>query len=887
MNNIHNKLSSDGETTANSASPASPQHHQQTTVPSIEQIDKVLQTLFTHHDSNLQNEANKWLLELQNHPNIVPLCLELIKVNQTFFSQFFGIQTLYTKIHSDWESKWSDEFRHNVKNTVFNRFLYEKESNSPVFNSKVSSCLSAVNLLNILNSDQSTEATKKGILDILYLLPIEFETVILSNSRRIAIKDNFYQNSESVIMSISKFLTLNISSQFNILLLKSVRNWIRFSNSKVILKSQLLANIFNIINNQEVIIECLSLIGDLINFHTYVSLISTNERPTQPQDPDQANFQLLIVPTIRKLMELKPIYEESIQKDNIFICRAFAELVSQIVECYAPIMLDVNILEVQQCLTFLLELCSHPNKEISEITFDAWSLHSEHGSILETGGEPFQKLYIKLLQLLLERSSFPPDIQNVKPDCELAEDMSNYRNNACDIIVSCFEMIRGDQFIEFIQNLLKNQCKSWQSYEVVFYVFRCVCSNMMEDDDPLKGKDILSFSLTLPYHSTLSTTILYLFEDYGDFISATELLTPTLNYILNLLQHTEIRLINILLNPIIVSFKSIVSMPNDNYLEKSLLLGNSLAVLDASLNFPDDAILLLKEFVSSFWGLLEEINNLAISHLDSNLLELLWSVFWKIIVGLERQFPFLDKIFVMLLSAINQFKTLGSKLYEVMGLLIDFFGKDPTYQNHFINLISTLLNRALPVLVENNSESTPTIIRVYKLLLKVLEQCPVAFNSSPNIVQIIDLSIEFLLNGENESIKSILDFLNHLFIKMNPHESFLKNYSLKTLTNAFKALVNDQSRDLTNYISLFLYNWVSKYSSTSEHQRVLLDCFVQSTWLPADVPYFERERLSKLMLITNQTRFKSLITDIASVCNRQMTYDVFISYELGTAQNLS
>lgn len=66
---------------------------------------------------------------------------------------------------------------------------------------------------------------------------------------------------------------------------------------------------------------------------------------------------------------------------------------------------------------------------------------------------------------------------------------------------------------------------------------------------------------------------------------------------------------------------------------------------------------------------------------------------------------------------------------------------------------------------------------------------------------------------ENESIKSILDFLNQLFIVMNPHESLLQNYSARILTNTFKALVNDQSRELINQISLFLYRWSKCYYS--------------------------------------------------------------------------
>ncbi|KAF2077513.1 hypothetical protein CYY_001212 [Polysphondylium violaceum] len=929
-------------------------------LPSIENISQVLQTLFTHHDANIQNEANRWLIDLQSHPRVVMLCLELIQANHPFYSQFFGIQTLYTRIHSDWESKWDDDFRVKIKDLVFNRFILDKDSNNNVFTSKICSCIAAIMihsiprlwddcitvLLNLFHNNETTEIIKKGILDILYLLPLEFETVVLSNNRRLAIKSEFTKVSESVVQSISEILGKNLSSPLNIILLKCVRNWIRFSNSKSIFKSNLLLHIFQIINNQEVLVECMSLIGDLINFYTYMSPISTS-RPANSKDihsNDHENFQIIIVPIISKIFSLKPIYEQAVQNDEIFICRAFSEVLSQIVECYTPIMLDTNNTAVQQCLSFLLQTCTHPNIEISEITFDAWQFLAEQALVVEQ--ESFQTLYAQLLQVLLEKSSYPSNKPIIDPTSELADSISNYRNNVCDIILSCFELIGYDQSLQFLDGLLKNQCKTWQSYEVVYYAFRCVSSSIVDEDisfDVKKAKDLLEFAFTLPYHLNLSDTILFVLKDFGDFIyTFPDLLSNSINYIISLLKHQPIRadalkilstysnnygdriykqidLINStieplfsilnmserinfintvmfllsfvnhnqaptilqkLLSPIINEIRTSLSI--ENYQEQRSFLINTLPVLKTSLSFPENYSMLYKDFVFSIWPLLEDINKISVSNKDVELLGCVWKIYSKITLEMGDSLVNIDQLFNNLLSVIRNFPVVTTQIFEMIDTILNQYGKDTKFHPYFINLIDTLINQSLPILSENNNESIPTVTRFYKTIVKSLEVCPNAFNNSPNLFKIIDYAIIFLLNIERDSVMSIIEFLTQLFIKMNPNESFLSNYSLLILNNTLKALVNDPNRTLIVYLSNFLFNWMEKYSNLPNQQIYIRECFAHSDWLPKGTSLQEKERLSHLILklTSNKAKFRSLLNDISQVCNNQNTWDIFVSYEL-------
>eukprot|EP01132_Coremiostelium_polycephalum_P000811 gene811-1013_t len=885
-------------------------------------------------DANIQNEANKWLLELQNHKLVVPICLELIKPNQPFFSQFFGIQTLYSKIHSDWESKWSDEYRLNIKNTVFNRFIFDEENNT-VFNSKICSCIAAIiihsiprlwersvsDLLNLFHNNQSTDRIKKGALDILSLLPTEFESVVLSNSRRMAIKEEFNSNSENVLLTVSDILEKNLSEQLNILLLKCTKNWLKFGNAKSVQKSNVLYNIFKIIENPEMLVEGLSLIGDLINFFTYVSTIS-NKEPANAKNfssSDMVNFEELITPIIRKLVQLKPIYNASIQNqnDNLTICRAFTEVLAQILECYTPIIINIEIPDVQNLLSFLIEVCSHPNREISEITFDAWYNLEIHFSMNEQPPEePFQKLYAKLLQILIEKSSCPQNIEFLNPTSELADEISNYRSN--------------------------NECKTWQSYEVVLYIFNCVSKEEDIEDNSIQFQ-IIQFSLSLPYHQTLSNTILTTLKEYGEFIYETQLLTPAFNFILSMVQHQEIRQVSIkvllyfakkygdrlynniqatlqsmesyydvltaeetkyfvktillllsysdyaqsapvlqrLLNPIVKSINSVLTLNNVGFSEKSELLVKKLTVLKSSLKFPDDAIPIFKEFVVSIWGILNEIHSLSISNSDTNLSESIWRIYSSIILEMGTETVFIDQLFQNLLSTISSFPSMSSSVYKTIDILLNLFGKNQNYQNIFSNLVLNLTKQSLPILSKNNNESIPIITRYYKNIEKVLEVCPNVFYSSGQVVTTsVELSILFLLNIERGSLLSVLGFLNRLFVSLTPHESLISNYGSHIISNIFLAVVNDSNRSFTVSFTDFLFSWFEKYSNQAN--QLVFNCFRQATWLPTDTTFEERERLVKIILglLNNKAKLKSILSDISQVCNKQMTWDVFLSYEL-------
>ncbi|KYQ90873.1 armadillo-like helical domain-containing protein [Tieghemostelium lacteum] len=929
----------------------------------LEQVEQVLQKLFQQTDTVIQNEANRWLLDLQNNSGIVPMCLELIKVNQPFFSQFFGIQTLYTKVHSDWEARWTDEFRITIKNTVFNRFLFDKDNNQ-VFNQKICSCISAimihsipklwenavVDLLNLLHSPQSTDRIKKGTLDILTLLPIEFESVVLSNPRRILIKETFIANSENVIVSISEYLAKGLSQQLNVLLLKCVKHWIRFSNAKAVIKSGLLMNVFKVIENQDILVEGMSLIGDLINFHTYMSPLTTPVPVTNSlriHSKDIACFETIMVPIIRKFMSLKNIYESAVQSDNLNICRTFAETLSQIVECYAPLMTDTTNSDIQQCLSFLLEFCLHHDREVSELTFNAWSYLGENVE----DQEDLKKIYAKLLQILIERSSYPNDLSqsNDKLSQEDFEDMEddiiNYRNNVCDIIVTCFSIIGPDEFIQYIYDLLKKNCKTWRSYEVVIYVFNCVSINIIEDteDDGISYQltlDILSQTLTLPYHPKLTFTILLLLKDFRQFIFQYKLLPKSYNYILSIIQHNDTRdeslkllykyteeycdqlyenleitlktletyydslttsqqklfiesilnlinQINInqkpsflqrLLNPIVSNIKNALVLDHTNPDNISMLV-SKISLLESSLNFGEDSVPLFKEFINGIWVILEDIHKLSVQNRSIELSDSIWKIFWKIVhdLGTESMLN-IDNIFNYLLSTMKAIPTITSKFYESLDLIINTFGKIPNFIAHIQNVVNNMITSYLPTIMENTSESMSTIERYFKCLETTLVIQPNIFYSSPYALNIMELSIRFLLNTEKESVESIINFYKQLFIKMNTHATLVTNYTKPILSNIFVAIVNDSTKTMTIKFSELLYDWILRYP---ESKGVIIECILNATWLPSETPLNERERLAKIIItLNNKAKFKALISDISQVCNNLMTWDIFISYEM-------
>ncbi|GAM20557.1 hypothetical protein SAMD00019534_037320 [Acytostelium subglobosum LB1] len=939
------------------------------TLPSLDQIEHVLQTLFNPTNSvagvdvsHIQNEANRWLLDLQNHQQIVGVCLELIKTGRPFFSQFYGLQTLYTKIHQDWESRWTDELRLAMKSAVFSRFLgvvNETPAPTPVILSKLASVVAAVithsvprlwdhpvsDLLQLIATNN--ELLRRGAIDILTLMPQEFNNVVLSNGRRTSIREYYVQQSESVTHVLSSLIEKDPSHPNNAQLLTCFRQWIFHSNAKSMAKSNIVKNLFQVLDNQTMLVQGMSLIGDLVNFHTYLAPLSERQPiagSKEMHSDDHINFEQLITPIIHKLVSLKPIYDQSIKDQSSGVCRGFAEILSQIVECYTPIIMDISRKESQQVLTFLVEVCSHADREMSELTFDAWSYLADHVNDVgdDQTRESYQQIYAKLLQILIQRSSYPTSDEAYSTD--LMDDISNYRNNVCDIITACFETIQEEEFVQYIHNLAKSDCKTWQSYEVIFYVFRCIHQDIM--DDNVNASSLIAMSLTLPTHPILSNTILLMLEDYGDYIyERSELLGPVFQYIITMVQQEVVRSVALrtlyyfcqkygdrlyentesslillegtfnllksedqknfvesilllssyitedaqakvvfqrLLLPIIVNLNATLNRSDIQPLEKSALLVERLSVLESGLKIPDEYFHIFKDFANNTLPLCKTAHDFSIKHSDKESLEAVWKVLWKILMEMSKETVFnVDEFINYLLADLEAMHTLTSSAYGTIDLLLNNFGDNTNYLPRLSNLINVLANKSLPIISKNNNESIAVISKFYRVMTKTLEKCPSVFYNSPNVVSIIERSIISILNIEKESVTSILEFLEQLYIKSVPHESLVRNYSPHIIANLFAAIVNDSTKQLTFYFSKLLFDWITKYLSDATNKTVL-ETIANARWLPKDTPANERERLSGLILsnTTNIAKFKSLIVDICEVCNNQQTWDVFLSYEL-------
>ncbi|EFA75112.1 armadillo-like helical domain-containing protein [Heterostelium album PN500] len=688
-----------------------------------------------------------------------------------------------------------------------------------------------------------------------------------------AIKEHLTRNCEAVIFMISTSLDANPTDQLNAQLLLCFRQWIYHGDAKAMIKGNVLNNLFKVIDCGVLLAESLSIIGDLINFHTYRAPLSFGEPVGNKNihSSDEINYERFIIPIIRKLVSLKPIYNQSVQNESIHITRAFAEILSQIAECYTPIIMDITKSENQQLLSFMIDVCSHPDKEMSELTFDAWSYLADHiNDIIEEKGqlfqERFQQIYAKLLQILIQKSSYPSN--NDSPSEELIEDISSYRNNVCDIIMACFETIQENPFVQYIDNLLRNECKTWQSYEVVIYVFRCIYQSIEEENHYVTS--IISLSLTLPAHPIFSNTVLLMLEDYGGYIAEkNDLLQSSYQYIISLINHPETRsyalrtlytfcakyadklynntettlntLENIfksfkvgdqknfvesilllssyitsdsqannvfqrLLSPIIVNLNStiIAEIPPN---EKSLQLIDRLLVLESSLKIPEEYFHVFKDFTNNVLPLCERVHEFSITNRDLEVLEVVWKILWRIQMEMDKSAVNIEQLFTYLTADITTFHTLTTSSYETINLLTMTLATDPKYTTHFTNLFNVLSSSSLPIISNNDNHSIPVIDKYYRVLTKLLEVNANIFYNLKDVVLIVERSIISLLNIEKDSVQASLEFLDQLFIKSTPHETLFTNYSLHIISNLLAAIVNDSRQTLTVYLSKSLFDW--------------------------------------------------------------------------------
>lgn len=169
-------------------------------------------------------------------------------------------------------------------------------------------------------------------------------------------------------------------------------------------------------------------------------------------------------------------------------------------------------------IEFLLYLTQHPNKKISNLTFDFWFVFQNSLESQEQK-EKYKKIIIQFIQIVLKQIQYESDDLNEDFDDEL----DDYRYYACDTLLASFDVLFDDYFKLIESNLMDclnnwNVKKDFKHLEANFVALSAV-SDSAKDVNHLKSLNTIFLLLPkIPNEIHLSKAIIKFIGSYSDYI---------------------------------------------------------------------------------------------------------------------------------------------------------------------------------------------------------------------------------------------------------------------------------------------------------------------------------------------------------------------------------
>lgn len=552
----------------------------------VDRVAKCILLIYRGGSEKEKAESNEFLLNFQKSNESWIISLNLLHFKEVEIS-FFGLQTLHWKLKAEWSSL-SESSQYFIVQEIISkisqfdiftqeRFLIERLS-------VVNSC-SGLRLLITSKNDLIFQHLFQS-LSLLKSQSPPLNSIIIG----IEIFKHFPEELESLSISTSKReeVLQYLSSQIYSRLIECFLDYLQKYSSSHPLHKTTNDTGNNLHPKQEAetierIFLCIAAYQDIFpvpidssvfqelvfnylfrfveDIHFFRSAITPLLSISSKDCSKNSEVSLFLKNFLQSIISLQPLYVSSIQKNQHFIGKKIAEIVTTTISTHTNIFFKTNstylisssssqpssLLDgiLSTLLNFLLQCTSHPKHKISEITFQAWieiEMSLRDSLFFSTYRNDIESIFMRVIHALIEKSIYPNfEEQETNCDDEISvydsEDFESFRKYLTEPLTSLFPVIES-RFFKFVSELLTESNRNSRLIEAVFYCMsRVACVYGGKE-----GKDILNqiieFSLSLPQQfddPLFSSTRLLLLGEFGNWKRIDGKLVP--NSVLAVLSH--------------------------------------------------------------------------------------------------------------------------------------------------------------------------------------------------------------------------------------------------------------------------------------------------------------------------------------------------------------
>ncbi|KAK9720627.1 Nuclear import receptor, variant 2 [Basidiobolus ranarum] len=509
----------------------------------VEQVIRVIQTLFGNTDAASKAEANLWLQQIQKTPEAWSLTTEILG-DQSIGVEVhtFSAQMLRNKVVADL-GELDTSKRFELRDTLMN-LLYKYRAGPNLVKTQL--CLSLVGLalqlkewedpvnqlIQMLGSSQETAGC---LLEFLTVLPEE-----INGNQKVPIsRDEYIErsgqlltgNSENVLqLLISSIQNSGSDSDIQVKLFACLRSWLQSGDIPVSYfnDSPLPDLVFEALESEELFDIAVDVICEIID----------ESRETEE-----------CIPLIGRLRtKFKPLKEMMKQTDidDRDRLKAFCRIFTEAGEAYLELIVE-NLEKFRDIVDGILECVNLPDLDTVPMTFYFWcSLASRLQQISDPETmKYFRDIFYSLVDIIIKQLHYPYDLESWS--AEDREDFLSFREEIGDVLLDCCHLLGAERSLARPYSLLSNyvsnpeqiQHTQWQDIEAPLVALRSMAIQVEETEDVIVPK-VMKLIPHLPPHPKVRVASIMVIAHFSSWTANhPEFIPSQLDYISAGFEHSE------------------------------------------------------------------------------------------------------------------------------------------------------------------------------------------------------------------------------------------------------------------------------------------------------------------------------------------------------------
>ncbi|CAD5196469.1 transportin MOS14 [Musa acuminata AAA Group] len=503
-------------------------------------VKEALNALYHHPDDAVRGRADRWLQDFQRTIDAWQVSDNLLHdANSNMETLIFCSQTLRSKVQRDFEELPSEAFR-PLRDSLY-ALLKKLDTGPPKVRTQICVAVAALavhvsvedwgdgGIVNWLSSEMKSHPEyMRSFLELLTVLPQEAHSykIAARPERRRQFEKELISSAEVALSLLTACLGFD---NFKEEVLEGFASWLRLSRgipASTLASHPLVHAALSSLSSEQLLEAAVNVISELIHF-----TVSGGSGDLSAQMP-------LIHVLVPHVMSLKEQLGDSSkdEEDVKAIARLFADMGDSYVELIATGS-DDSMLIIQA----LLEVASHPEYDISSMTYNFWhnlqTILTRRESYLTYGSEGsieaernrrlhvFRAPFEMLVSLVSFRVEYPKDYEELSEEDH--KDFKHTRYAVNDVLIDATTILGGEQTLKILSmklfqavgNHRHGESFKWQPVEAALFCIQAVAKTVSTQEAEVLPQ-IMALLPKLPYEPYLLQTVCSTIGAYSKWIDA-------------------------------------------------------------------------------------------------------------------------------------------------------------------------------------------------------------------------------------------------------------------------------------------------------------------------------------------------------------------------------